>query len=71
MTNRFTLPFDAPVDSGGLPYAGGALTFYASGTTTLLNTYQDKALTIANSNPVVLDSAGRYPNIFLQTWPTR
>lgn len=66
MANRFTLPFSAPADATGAPYAGGSLTFYASGTTTLLNTYSDKALTIANTNPVVLDSAGRFPNVFLQ-----
>ena len=66
MSNRFVLPFGPPVDGTGLPYAGGTLTFYASGTTTPLNTYSDKTLTIANINPVVLDSAGRYPNIFLQ-----
>lgn len=66
MANRFFSPNQQFADSTGLPYAGGSLTFYASGTTTLLNTYSDKALTIANTNPVVLDSAGRAGGVFLQ-----
>lgn len=67
MSNRFNLPLQTPVDATGAPYPGGKLFFYESGTTTKQNTYSDEGLTIANSNPVVLDSAGRYPNaIFLQ-----
>lgn len=54
-------------DSTGTPYAGGSLTFAESGTTTPLTTYSDAALSIANTNPVVLNSAG-FPDvdIFLQ-----
>jgi hypothetical protein len=67
MANRFVLPLETPVDATGAPYPGGKLFFYASGTSTKLNTYSDSSLTIANSNPIVLDSAGRFPNaIFLQ-----
>lgn len=67
MTNRFNLPLQTPVDATGTPYSGGKLFFYESGTDTKLDTYSNKALTIANTNPVVLDSAGRFPNaIFLQ-----
>lgn len=66
MANRFFNPNEQFCDATGTPYAGGSLTFYASGTTTPLNTYSDKALTIANTNPVVLDSAGRAGTIFLQ-----
>jgi len=32
---------------------------YEAGTTTKLNTYTDVALTVANTNPIILDSAGR------------
>lgn len=32
---------------------------YQPGTTIFVNTYQDQALTILNTNPVVLDAAGR------------
>jgi len=69
MPNRFVLPLETPVDAAGAPYPGGKLFFYASGTSTKLDTYNDPDLNIshANTNPVVLDSAGRFPNaIFLQ-----
>lgn len=66
MANRFYSPNQQFADNTGLPYAGGSLAFYASGTSTPLATYSDSALTIANTNPVVLDSAGRAGNIFLQ-----
>jgi len=42
----------------GLALSGGSLTTYLAGTTTLETTYQDQALTIANTNPIVLDAAG-------------
>ena len=66
MANRFFSPNQQFCDGTGLPYASGSLAFYASGTSTPLATYSDRALTIANANPVVLDSAGRAGNIFLQ-----
>ena len=66
MANRFYSPNQQFCDGTGAPYAGGSLAFYASGTSTPLATYSDSALTIANTNPVVLDSAGRAGNIFLQ-----
>jgi hypothetical protein len=66
VANRFFNPNEQFCDSAGLPYAGGTLDFYASGTSTRLNTYSDSALSIANTNPVVLDSAGRAGSVFLQ-----
>jgi hypothetical protein len=42
----------------GTPLASGTLTTYLAGTTTLSNTYQDLALTSANTNPIILDSRG-------------
>lgn len=36
----------------------GTLTTYIAGTTTLSTTWQDQALTIANTNPIVLDARG-------------
>jgi hypothetical protein len=66
MANRFYSPNQQFCDTTGAPYAAGTLAFYASGTSTPLNTYSDSALTIPNTNPVVLDSAGRAGNIFLQ-----
>lgn len=46
------------LDSAGNPLAGGTVATYIPGTTTPKNTYQDSGYTIANTNPVTLDSAG-------------
>lgn len=51
-------------DNAGLPLNGGKCYFYEPGTTTLKTTYTTSALSVANANPVVLDSAGR-ANIWL------
>jgi hypothetical protein len=67
MAGRFINPLPQFMDSTPTMYAGAKLFFYATGTSTKLNTYTTKDLSVANSNPVVLDSAGRIPNdIFLQ-----
>lgn len=42
--------------------SGGSLTFYERGTTTPKNTWSDPELTVLNTNPIILDSAGR-PNV--------
>ena len=47
------------LDNDGNPLSGGKVYFYAAGTSTPLDTYTSSALTSANANPVVLDSAGR------------
>lgn len=49
-------------DNNGNPLSGGKLYTYAAGTTTPLATYTDVGLTVANTNPVILDSAGRTPS---------
>ena len=54
-------------DNLGTPLAGGLLYTYTAGTTTPQATYTSAAGTIANSNPIVLDAAGRTAN---QTWLT-
>lgn len=43
----------------GTVNAGGSITFYETDLTTLKDTYSDPSLSTVNSNPVVLDSAGR------------
>lgn len=63
--SRLVLPSQQPVQSTGLPYPGGQLFFYLSGTSTPTPTYSDSALTIPNTNPVILDSAGDAGNVFL------
>lgn len=47
------------VDQNGKPLANGTVTFYAPGTTTKQDTWQDQAQTQVNTNPVVLDSRGQ------------
>jgi len=47
------------VDANGAPYVGGLLSTYVVGTSTPKTTYVDPAGASANTNPVVLDAAGR------------
>jgi hypothetical protein len=54
-------------DNTGLPLNGGLIYTYQAGSTTPLATYTDVNGTIANSNPIVLDSSGRLPN---EVWLT-
>ena len=54
-------------DNTGLPLNGGLIYTYQAGSTTPLATYTDINGTIANSNPIVLDSSGRPPS---QIWLT-
>jgi len=56
-------------DDAGVPLAGGLLHTYVTGTTTLLDTYSDAALTTENANPIVLDDSGRC-DLYLAAPPT-
>lgn len=49
-------------NSNGVPLAGGLIYSYAAGTTTPLATYTTNLANVSNSNPIVLDSAGRLSN---------
>lgn len=51
-------------DNAGDPLVNGRLYFYESGTSIDKDTFADAALTIPNSNPVLLSAAGRQPSIF-------
>ena len=62
---RFVLPYQFVVDGTGVPIPGALLYFYSSGTSSPLTTYSDPLLTVPNSNPVVANAAGVFPNIFL------
>lgn len=46
-------------NGNGKPLFGGLLYTYLAGTTTNTTTWSDAALTVANTNPVVLDADGR------------
>jgi len=48
----------------GRPASGAKLYTYATGTSTPKATYSDAALTVANANPIVADSAGAFGDIF-------
>lgn len=48
-------------DNNGTPLAGGKLYTYAAGTTTPQTTYTTSSGGIAQTNPIVLDAAGRVP----------
>jgi len=53
-------------DANGNPLSGGKIYAYSDGTSSLLNTYSNSTLSSANTNPVVLNSAGKPPqNIYL------
>jgi microcystin-dependent protein len=54
-------------DNNGVPLNGGLLYTYQAGSTTALTSYTDISGSIANSNPIVLDSAGRSSN---EVWLT-
>lgn len=47
------------VDNNGLPLSGGKLYSYLAGTTTPVATYTDESGITPNTNPVILDGAGR------------
>lgn len=47
------------VDANGRPYAAGAVYFYIPNTTTPKTTYKDSGNSVLNTNPVILDGAGR------------
>ena len=51
-------------DLNGAPLSGGKLYTYVAGTTTPLASYTDSTGSIANSNPIILDSRGE-ANVWL------
>lgn len=67
MTAQYTLSNGLIVTiDNDFEVAGGAKLFvYEAGTSTLIDTYSDAALTIPNPNPVEADANGRFGAIFL------
>jgi hypothetical protein len=49
-------------DNNGVPLSGGLVYSYFAGTTTPATTYTSSSGSVANTNPIVLDSAGRVAN---------
>jgi hypothetical protein len=54
-------------DNNGVPLSGGLIYTYQAGSSTPLSTYTDINGTIANTNPIVLNSSGRLDN---EVWLT-
>jgi hypothetical protein len=65
MMSNFSFPKTCLRDSSGNALVGAKLYFFEVGTTTLKNTYQDYALTVPNTNPVLTGSDGFTPPVFL------
>ena len=65
MAGRYIRPSYQYFDNSGRVLDSGKLFFYDSGTTTLKNVYSDPDGLTAIANPVVLDGAGRTPNVYL------
>lgn len=49
--------------NSGQPLSGGQIFIYQAGTTTPITTYTDSTGGTPNANPIVLNSAGRLPNV--------
>jgi len=54
-------------NNNGVVLSGGKIYTYAAGTTTPLETYTSRTGTVPNTNPIILDAAGRTPE---QIWST-
>jgi len=65
MAGTINLALTQQFDMDGEPLSGGLLYFFAAGSTTPQNAFQDSGLTIAFPNPIVLDASGRVPMFYL------
>lgn len=64
MAQRFYEPIARIFTNAGLVGVGYKYYFYQTGTTTPVTTYQDDGLSVANTNPVISDANGRFPEIW-------
>ena len=53
-------PYQTVLDADGVAVSGALIYTYVGGTTTAAATYTTSALSVANANPIVADSAGRF-----------
>ena len=70
MAQRLYLPREQVFTDLGAIGAGWKLNSYETGTSTSKATYSDTALSSANANPIIADSAGRFGNIFVDDLAT-
>ena len=61
----FQLPRPTAISNNLTLVSGAKVSFFLTGTSTPTDTYQDSALTTPHTNPVVADSAGRLPAVYL------
>lgn len=61
----FQLPRPTAISNNLTLVSGAKVSFFLTGTSTPTDTYQDAGLTTPHTNPVVADSAGRLPAIYL------
>lgn len=66
MARIYTAPYEIITDANGDPVSGAKRYFYEPGSTTDKTVYSDSDLTTAHSQPVVADSRGALPTIFLK-----
>jgi hypothetical protein len=59
MAAPIVLPTPQFADANGVPYSFGTIETYVPGTSTPKSTWLDREQSALNTNPVVLDSAGR------------
>ena len=64
MAQRFIEPIARIFTNAGAVGVGYKYYFYQTGTTTPVTTYQNASLTVANTNPVLSDANGRFPEIW-------
>lgn len=67
MAKLLTDLFYTGFDLNGVPLPGAKLEFFITGTSTPLAVFTDNALTVAHTNPVIADSAGRFAPIYMQS----
>jgi microcystin-dependent protein len=65
MAGTINLALTQQFDMDGRPLSGGLLYFFQASTTTPQSAFQDIALIIPHSNPIVLDASGRVPMFYL------
>ena len=53
-------PYQTVLDGDGVAVSGALINTYDAGTTDRATTYTTSDLSVANANPIVADSAGRY-----------
>ena len=62
MTKLSPIFNDAQLDNNGLPLSGGKIYWYQAGTSTPAATYTTQAGTVAQSNPIILNTRGETAN---------